>query len=239
MIKKLSDRFRHIVTCLDIKDQYLKSYLQGQVEQFPETGKMMRTLQRRASPSEMFRKLRAIVRNPQLFLGRIFGSGVSEKDANRFLDSDPVAPLILFQYATQKSPARPERHLGQEGDIVSLLLQEVDRDSAIRQAALDTIQILKPHAGHGRGGNRHKRDIALALAAEHVLEIYRVVARKMPTVTVVPAVKGPEVQIQGIAVEFLDCGLEMMGFKPSRATLRRLIDDYNGSAKQRPSRQSH
>ena len=239
MIKKLSDRFRYIVTCLDIKDQYLRSYLQWQVEQFPETGKTMRTLQRRASPSEMIRKLHAIVRNPQLFLGRIFGSGVSEKDANRFLDSDPVAPLILFQYATKKSPARPERHLGQDGDIVSLLLIEVDRDSAIQQAALDTIQILKPHVGHGRGGNRRKRDVALALAAEHVLEVYRVVAGKMPNVTVVAAVSDPEAQIQGIAVEFLDCGLEMMGLKTSRATLRRLIDDYNGSVKQRPSRQSN
>ena len=104
MIDKLSDRFWNIVRYLDTKDQYLRSYLQGQVEQFPETGKMMRTLQRRASPSEMIRKLHAIVRNPQLFLGRIFGSGISEKNVSRFLNSDPVAPLILFQYATQKKP---------------------------------------------------------------------------------------------------------------------------------------
>ena len=215
--------YDRMASLLRVSDPAKKAYLVEQLDDFEEIGRLTRTVRLSEPRSRLAIKAKLASKNPLPYVTRLT---CSRQDALAFLEKNPVAPLILFHYAQLKWGWNAERHLGEDGDALEALAAEPDPQQAFRVAAQAAAEQLSGQVLLGRGGPRRKPDEAIAIAAEHILDIYQTVTGKVPGVSVRPGTETPEEQIRGPAVEFLLGGLELMGFTISRGNARLLIDGY-------------
>lgn len=215
--------YDRIASLLGVSDPAKKAYLAEQLLDFEEIGRLTRTVRLSEPRSRLAIRATLAAKNPLFYVTRLTGP---RQDALTFLRKDPVASLLLFHWAQLQWGWNAERHLGEDGDALEALAAEPDPQQAFRYAALAATKQLSGQALEGRGGPRRKPDEAIAIAAEHILDIYQTVTGKVPGVSVRPGTETPEEQIRGPAVEFLCGGLELMGFTISRGNVRLLIDGY-------------
>jgi hypothetical protein len=201
-----------------IMDPRKRQYLRFLAKDLLDEGNRFKTLRDPMAPSTAVRQLKRIEAEPSAFI-QILLDTKPYKIFNPA--SDPLIHLVLFQYARLKSPARPEKHLGPNGDILQILSKDTDAPESIRKAARAARLQQATLVSSGKGGNRHKPDPALVGASIHLLEIYIVVKDEAPSVAVC------ESEVKGAAIDFLEKWLNKMGFNPSRFTLRRLIETFN------------
>lgn len=221
---KIFSVFQNQVAWLKIVDPGTTLYLWDQLNSLGDIGGRIKGVRLGESPSRLVRQLDNVVRTPSRMLDELIRD--ERSSAESFIDHDTVAPLVLYQYASQRWGRLAEKHLHQGGDVLTALATEPEPEEAIRNAAEAARRLMQEHTEKGKGGRRHKRDEALSMAAKHVLEIYQTITGRLPGVSIQSNVESQEEQIRGKTVEFLyDC-LGLMGFHTSRPTLRRLIETF-------------
>lgn len=222
-LEKACQQLQHL---LGTRHGWQAAYLSEQVLFLPELASSFKSTRPAIRTSELSRKLHQVTKNPIPMIRALIGPGVTRKEAWRCIETNAIAVILLYYHARITWGSRAERRLGRNGTALDHLRKRADPAGALKAAAQIALQNFDPGRPRGRGGIRRRRDTALDLAAEHVLDVYTTITREAPSVSVLTRSKNPSVQIKGKAVQFLEICLKIMGLQTSRATLRRCIESY-------------
>ena len=111
--------FQKQVAWLKITDPVTKHYLLDQLNSLSDIGERIKGIRLGESPSRLIRQLNIVVRTPARMLDKLIRDELSS--AKSLIEHDVVAPLVLFQYASQRWGRSAEKHLHQGGDVLTAL----------------------------------------------------------------------------------------------------------------------